>query len=52
MALVAATVAFATLGVCLARNAGGAEWFIACLLVAITPTAEHLAGDSGEPPMC
>jgi uncharacterized protein len=32
MALVAATVAFATLGVWLARDAGGAEWFIAWLL--------------------
>jgi uncharacterized protein len=32
MALVAVTVAFATLGVWLARNTGGAQWFIAWLL--------------------
>lgn len=32
MALVAATVGFATLGVWVARDAGGAEWFIAWLL--------------------
>src|SRR5450755_575355 len=32
MALVAVTVGFATLGVWLARNSGGAEWFIAWLL--------------------
>jgi modulator of FtsH protease len=32
MALVALTVGFATLGVYLARNAGGAMWFIAWLL--------------------
>jgi FtsH-binding integral membrane protein len=32
MALVAVTVAFATLGVWLARNMGGAGWFIAWLL--------------------
>lgn len=32
MALVAVTVGFATLGVYLARNAGGAMWFIAWLL--------------------
>jgi uncharacterized protein len=32
MALVAVTVGFATLGVWVARDAGGAEWFIAWLL--------------------
>lgn len=32
MALVALTVGFATLGVYLARNLGGAEWFIAWLI--------------------
>jgi uncharacterized protein len=32
MALVAVTVGFATLGVWLARNSGGADWFIAWLL--------------------
>jgi FtsH-binding integral membrane protein len=48
MALVAATVAFATLGVWVARDAGGAEWFIAWLLAIGCLIALNVANARGR----
>ena len=47
MALVAATVGFATLGVWAARDAGGAEWFIAWLLAIGCLIALNVANSRG-----
>ncbi|HEY1567196.1 MAG TPA: Bax inhibitor-1 family protein [Solirubrobacteraceae bacterium] len=48
MALVAATVGFATLGVWAARDAGGAEWFIAWLLAIGCLIALNVANARGR----
>jgi uncharacterized protein len=48
MALVALTVGFATLGVWLARDAGGAEWFIAWLLALGCLIALNVANARGR----
>jgi modulator of FtsH protease len=48
MALVAATVAFATFGVWAARDAGGAEWFIAWLLAIGCLIALNVANARGR----
>jgi FtsH-binding integral membrane protein len=48
MALVALTVGFATLGVWVARDAGGAEWFIAWLLAVGCLIALNVANARGR----
>jgi FtsH-binding integral membrane protein len=48
MGLVAVTVGFATLGVWMARNAGGAEWFIAWLLALGCLVGLNLANARGH----
>lgn len=48
MALVALTVGFATLGVYVARNAGGAEWFIAWLLALGCLVGLNVANSAGN----
>ena len=48
MALVAVTVGFATLGVWLARDSGGAEWFIAWLLAIGCLIALNVANARGN----
>ena len=48
MALVALTVGFATLGVWLGRNAGGAAWFIAWLLALGCLVGLNLANSRGN----
>jgi FtsH-binding integral membrane protein len=48
MALVALTVGFATLGVWVARDAGGAEWFIAWLLAVGCLIALNVANARGS----
>ncbi len=48
MGLVALTVGFATLGVWLARNAGGGEWFIAWLLALACLMGLNVANSRGN----